>query len=177
MSGKAIAALVGVVAVVGLLAYGVLTKSSDPLSVGDPAPTGELEVLGSTGETGSIADHAGHWVLANVWASWCVPCRDEAPALEDFWQANRNDGFVVVGIDSQDATVDALEFVDEFGLTYPQLRDGSGDFSKDDLKTTGVPESFLIDPEGNVAYAQHGPVTAEILEQQILPLISGGEGA
>ena len=57
----------------------------------------------------------------------------------------------MIGIDTQDNTEDALEFVDEFGLTYEQLHDGSGDYA-DDLGTTGVPESVLIDPEGNVAY-------------------------
>ena len=109
-------------------------------------------------------------MLANVWASWCDPCRDEAPALQAF--ADRNPEVRVIGIDTQDNTEDALEFVDEFGLTYEQLHDGSGAYA-DDLGTTGVPESILIDPEGNVAHHVPGAVTEDTLTGQIEPLIRG----
>jgi len=111
-------------------------------------------------------------VLANVWASWCTPCRDESPTLERFWQEHRRDDFALVGIDTQDNSDDALDFVGEFGLTYNQLHDGSGDYA-DDIGTTGVPESVLIDPEGNVAYHVPGAVTEEILRDRIEPLIEG----
>ena len=63
----------------------------------------------------------------------------------------------------------AQKFIDEFGLTYPQLHDGSGDYADNDLKTTGVPENFLVDPSGNVAVAIHGQLTPQLLSQQIAP--------
>ena len=67
---------------------------------------------------------------------------------------------------------DGLEFVREFGLNYPSLRDGSGDYA-DELGSTGVPETILLDPEGDVAYIRRGEVDAELLEAEVLPLITG----
>ena len=115
--------------------------------MGEPPTDAELPVLDPTasGEY-SLADFEGEWVLANVWASWCEPCRDESPALKRFAQRNRGE-VTVLGIDTQDNTDDASEFVDEFGLTYDQLHDGSGDYA-DELGTTGVPETVLVDPDG-----------------------------
>ena len=129
----------GALALVALLAFGLVSKGDGGVTIGEPpAADAALPVLDPTasGEF-ALADFKGEWVLANVWASWCGPCRDESPALQAF--AERNEGDVrVVGIDTQDNTDDALEFVDEFGLTYEQLHDGSGDFA-DDLGTTGRP--------------------------------------
>ena len=90
-------------------------------------------------------------MLINVWASWCAPCRDEAPALEAFYREHRSADFEILGIDTQETGEGGLGFVDEFGLTYPQLHDGDGHYAKDDLKTTGVPETFLVDPDGDLA--------------------------
>ncbi len=111
-------------------------------------------------------------MLVNVWASWCDPCREEAPALERFYREHRADGFTVLGIDTQDDSGSGREFVREFGLTYPQLHDGSGDYA-DELKTSGVPENFLIDPDGNVALVERQPVTAESLDARYAPMIEG----
>lgn len=171
MSARAFWAFMGVLAVLGLLAYGVVAKGEGRVQPGDDAPVLSLPVLGGDGETRSLADYRGQWVLANIWASWCNPCRDEAPALEEFHARHAGDGFTVLGIDSRDATDEALGFVEEFGLTYPSLRDGSGDYSRE-LGATGVPESFLIDPEGKVARVWAGPVTEEDLNDVVLPLVS-----
>ena len=172
MSARTFAVTLGVLALLGLLGFGVISKGSGTLQEGDPIPTTELPVLNSE-DTGSVADYRGKWVLVNVWASWCAPCRDEAPDIERFYRRYRGDNFEVLGIDTQDSSASAQEFVDEFGLTYPQLHDGSGDYAEE-LKTTGVPENFLVDPDGNVALAVRGPVTAELLEQQVKPLIKAG---
>ncbi len=174
MSARAFAIVMGALALVALLGFGLVTKGEGGVTVGEPPATdAELPFLDPAAPGGaSLSDYRGGWVLANVWASWCAPCRDESPALQAF--AERNEGDVqVIGIDTQDNTGDALEFVDEFGLTYAQLHDGSGDFA-DELGATGVPESVLIDPEGNVAYHVPGAVTAPILTDQIEPLIRGG---
>jgi cytochrome c biogenesis protein CcmG, thiol:disulfide interchange protein DsbE len=167
MSARTFAVTLGVLAVLSLLVYGVLAKGSGSLQEGDPVPTAELPVLASEA-TGSVADYEGKWVLLNVWASWCDPCRDEAPELERFYREHRGDDFEILGIDTQDDQGSAQEFIDEFGLTYPHLHDGSGDYA-DELKTTGVPENYLIDPEGNVAVAIRGQVTRELLDSEIEP--------
>ena len=87
-------------------------------------PTTELAALEDEG-TGSVADHSGKWVLVNVWASWCGPCRDEAPALQRFYERRAGDDFEIVGIDTQETAEAGRGFVEEFGLTYPQLHDGA----------------------------------------------------
>jgi len=160
---------IGVLAVIGLLGYGLLTKGEEALAIGEPIPDTELATLDGEG-TGSIGDYRGEWVLVNVWASWCDPCREESPALQRFHEEHRDEGFTVLGIDSRDVSSEGLAFVEEFGLTYPQLHDSEGDVP-DDYGMTGFPESFLIDPEGNVAVARSGPVTGAYLEEAIAPLI------
>jgi len=145
---------IGVIALLGLLAWGLLNKGEGGLDAGDPVPVAELPAL-PDGEIRSLEDYRGEWVLLNVWASWCGPCREESPALEEFEQANRDD-ITVLGIDTRDLTDDALRFLDKYGIEYDQLRDADGRYA-DDLKTTGVPESFLIDPDGNLANQFKGP--------------------
>src|SRR6266508_3610415 len=171
MSGKTFIAVFAVLAVVGLLGFGLLSKGEASIAVGDAAPDKELASLDGSGE-GELADYRGSWVLVNFWASWCDPCRDEAPALESFQQAHQGEGFTVLGINLDDTTDDAREFVGEYGLTYPQLRDGDGRERRDAYGMTGFPESFLIDPDGDIALIRRGPVDAKYLEGEVLPVIS-----
>src|SRR5215208_4332007 len=170
MSARTFAVVMGVLAVIGLLAYGLLAKGGDSIAVGDPAPDKELSMLGGSG-TGEIADYRGKWVLVNFWASWCAPCKTEAPALESFQKANAPRGFTVLGINLDDTTGDALDFVKQYGLTYPQLREGDGADRRDAYGMTGFPESFLIDPQGHIALIRRGPVDERYLQQNILPVI------
>ena len=173
MSARAFAVFMAILAVVALLAFGMLRDSGgDRIAVGEPLPADvPLPVLdpAASGD-GSVRDYRGEWVLVNLWASWCTPCRDESPALQRFYERHRRDDFTVLGIDTQDNTEDALEFVDEFGLSYPQLHDGDG-ARHEDLGMTGVPESVLVDPEGDVALYRPGPVTEESLRDEVEPLI------
>ena len=162
-------AVVAVLAVVGLLAFGLLSKGSSGLALGDPVPQGELPRLDGGGSE-SLADYRGRWVLVNFWASWCAPCRDEAPALEEFQRRHGGPRFTVLGIDTQDLSDDGKRFAEEFGMTYPQLRDGDGKFA-DEFGTKGVPESYLIDPRGKVRVIALGPVSAEYLAGEVEPLL------
>jgi cytochrome c biogenesis protein CcmG, thiol:disulfide interchange protein DsbE len=161
-----------VLAVVGLLTFGLLSKGSSGVALGEPAPSSPLPRL-EGGGSGSLADYRGRWVLVNFWASWCVPCREEAPLLERFQRRHRGPSFTVVGIDSRDLSGDGRAFVRRFGLTYPQLRDGDG-ASAHDFGTTGVPENFLLDPRGRVRLLVRGPVTEEYLDREVAPLLAGG---
>jgi cytochrome c biogenesis protein CcmG/thiol:disulfide interchange protein DsbE len=169
VGARSFAITLAVLALIGLLAFGLTTKGSNALAVGEPVPDSELPRLDGSG-SGSLADYRGDWVLVNVWASWCGPCRDESPALQAFHERHERDGFTVLGIDTEDTTDAGLEFVDEFELSYPQLHDGPGEY-KDELETTGVPESFLVDPEGELALHRPGPVDEQYLREQVEPLI------
>jgi len=161
-------ALVAAVAFVGLLAYGLIANNGAEINVGEPAPDSVLERLDGSG-TAQLADFQGQWVLLNFWASWCDPCRTESPAIEKW--ANDHDGEVkVVGVNTEDLTDDANDFVDEYGLTWEMLRDGDGEF-KDSYGIFALPESFLIDPDGNLALIQRGAVDENFLNTSVTPLI------
>ena len=174
MSARAFAVFIAVLGIVALLAFGLINKTADPaIALGKPLPEAELPMLSGSG-SGSVADYSGQWVLVNFWASWCTPCRDESPALESFWRKHGGDGFTLLGVDTQDNSEDALAFARDYGLTYPSLHDGSGDYH-DDLGMTGVPESVLVSPRGNVVLYRPGPFTAKDLREMVEPLITGAK--
>jgi cytochrome c biogenesis protein CcmG/thiol:disulfide interchange protein DsbE len=169
MSARAFLAFLAVCAVVGLLAFGLLSKGEAKIAVGDPAPDRVLPVLGGSG-TGSIADYRGRWVLVNLWASWCPPCREETPALIRFAREYGKRDVTVLGIDVQDNSDDALAFLREFDVRYPQLR-SVGDERSDAFGSTGVPENFLVDPRGRLALIWRAPVDEDFLKSEVVPIV------
>lgn len=171
VSARAFAAFLAVLAVIGLLGFGLLSKGETTLAVGDPVPDRALPVLGGRGE-GEIADYRGHWVLVNLWASWCVPCRQEAPVLDRFARRYRDRNVRVLGIDVQDNSDDALAFLHQYKVRYPQLRSVGAERSEA-FGSTGVPENFLVDPQGRLAFIWRGPVDEAILQKQVVPLVEG----
>ena len=174
MSARTFVVFLAALAIVGLLAYGLIKKSGSSLDIGQvvPGATTPLPHLDGDG-TGAVADYHGRWVLVNVWASWCAPCRDESPELERFYDSHRGRDFTILGIDTQDNSDDGQKFVREFGITYPQLHDGPGDFATDELETTGVPESFLVSPQGKLVLHSLGPVTQRYLDANVVPYLNG----
>lgn len=169
MSVRSTIAVLAVLAVVGLLVFGLLSKGSSGVALGEAAPASPLPRLEGRG-SGSLADYRGRWVLVNFWASWCGPCREEAPALERFQQRHGDADFTVLGIDSRDLSGDGRAFVRHYGLSYPQLRDGDGSAAHD-YGTTGVPENFIVDPAGKVRLLVHGPVSEQYLQDEVAPLL------
>ncbi|HSC20382.1 MAG TPA: TlpA disulfide reductase family protein [Solirubrobacterales bacterium] len=169
MSVRSSIAVLAVLALVGLLVYGLVIKGGSRVGVGDPAPTTSLPRLEGGGD-GSLAEYKGSWVLVNFWASWCEPCKQEAPALEAFQRQHGGAKFTVLGVDTRDLSGDGREFVREYGLSYPQLRDGDGGAAHD-YGTTGVPENFLVDPAGKVRWLLPGPVDEQYLEEQVEPFL------
>jgi cytochrome c biogenesis protein CcmG/thiol:disulfide interchange protein DsbE len=169
VSARSAIAVLAVLAIVGLLTFGLLSKGSSGVALGEAAPASPLPQL-EGGGSGSLGDYRGRWVLVNFWASWCVPCREEAPALEKFQRRHGGGDFTVLGIDSRDLSGDGRAFVRRFGLSYPQLRDGDG-ASAHDFGTTGVPENFLVDPRGKVRLLLRGPVDAGYLNDEVVPLL------
>jgi len=172
VSARTFWAFLGALAVVGLLGYGLVSKGAASVEIGQPVPDRELPALDGTG-SGRIADYRGKWVLVNLWASWCLPCKQESPALESFYRAERGHGFTVLGVDSQDLSENGLRFVHEYAITYPQLHDGPGNLG-DDLGATGYPESFLVNPHGRLVLLRRGPVTPDYLQAVVRPFLDAG---
>jgi cytochrome c biogenesis protein CcmG, thiol:disulfide interchange protein DsbE len=171
VSSRSFFAVLAVLAVIGLLGFGLLNKGGAQIAVGEPVPDEALPALPGPGD-GSIAEHRGEWVLVNLWASWCVPCRVEAPVLQRFYEENRERGTTVVGINVQDNEGDALAFLREHPSGYAQLR-SVGDERSDAFGSTGVPENFLVEPDGDLALIWRGPVDDQFLQERVLPLIEG----
>jgi cytochrome c biogenesis protein CcmG, thiol:disulfide interchange protein DsbE len=162
---------------VGLLAYGLTTTGTDTtldaaMASGErvaPPTERRLPVLGGAGSR-SLADYRGKVVLVNVWASWCEPCRDELPLIEKAHKMLSARGGTVLGIDVKENSGAALDAVDEFGLSFPNLRDRDGDYVRE-WGQTGYPESYVIDRRGKVAAVRRLPVTQKWLDQTLPPLL------
>lgn len=133
------------------------------------APSVRLPSL-TTGRTYTLSAFRGRVVLLNVWASWCEPCRAEAPVLERWSRKIAARGGTVIGVDTFDASSDARSFVRQLHLTYPMLRDPSG-VVKTSFGVTGFPESFLIDPSGRVAAIARGPIDDAFMRSAVMPLL------
>jgi cytochrome c biogenesis protein CcmG/thiol:disulfide interchange protein DsbE len=164
-----IAVLAAVAAIVALLAYGLASNDPEQNIAGRSAPELALPKLDGGG-TASLADYRGQVVVLNFWASWCDPCRDESPLLQRWHERLGPDGGTVLGVDARDIDRDARDFIDEYGLTYPMLRDGPGD-TFEDFGILGLPETFVIDRQGRVAAVRRGPVDDQFMREQVVPLL------
>jgi len=155
--------------VVGLTARGVDTSIDSAIAKGQlkAAPEFTLPVLAygnavgkQDGETLSLSELRGRPVVLNFWASWCDPCKREAPILEGAWRAGRSQSAVVLGLDIQDLSENAKAFIEKYGQTYPQVRDKTDDTYRA-YGLTGVPETFFIDRQGRVRVHWIGEINAE----------------
>jgi cytochrome c biogenesis protein CcmG/thiol:disulfide interchange protein DsbE len=148
-----------VVLLFALLVWSLVSEDGDALAKGSDAPDFTLERLDGEGEL-TFSSLRGKAVVLNFWASWCIPCREEAPVLEALWQENRERGLVVLGLDAKDFRRDALDFAERFGLTFPLVYDGPGD-TVSTYGVTGFPETFVIDREGKVVDVLVGAVDSD----------------
>ena len=162
---------------VGLLAYGVFSKGGDTtldeaVAKGERpvAPVASLPVLGADGNQ-SLADYKGKVVVLNVWASWCEPCRDEMPLLQETHDKIEPQGGVVLGINTQDATPKALGFLREVKATFPSVRDRDREYGRA-FGVFGYPETFIIDRKGRVAAMQRFPVDQAWLDKHLPKLLA-----
>jgi cytochrome c biogenesis protein CcmG/thiol:disulfide interchange protein DsbE len=166
-----------VVALVALLVYGVTSTGpsrtlDSQLARGKkpPAPSLALTAL-DTGRPRSLADYRGKVVLLNIWASWCVPCREESPLLQRWQKRMQPQGGTVLGVDTLDIKGDALGFIKKYDLTYPQLNDRDGTAIKK-LGTAQYPESFVVDKRGRITALQRGPIDDAWLKAHVQPLLN-----
>lgn len=106
----------------------------------------------------TLSSLRGKPVVLNMWASWCEPCRDEAPLLNGLYSQYTSRGVVMLGVNVQDITEDARRFAAGNNLHFPSVRDGN-DEVKGDYGATAFPETFIIDREGRVAWLLRGPLT------------------
>lgn len=144
--------------------------SAVPAPVEFPAPQVTLRDL--DGKTVSLSDYRGQVVLYNAWATWCPPCRDEMPILQAFYEAYRDQGFVVIAIEDGQPVDEVQRFVQDYGLTFPVWPDARFVASKA-FRVTNLPSSFVIDREGTVRLAWTGAITRAMLERYVAPLIVG----
>lgn len=136
--------------------------------IGKPAPQFELPPIEGRDDGLTTTDLKGQVSLVNVWASWCVPCRVEMPLLNEL--AARNE-VAIFGINYKDRPDEALDFLAELGDPYTRIgEDRSGRVSID-WGVYGIPETFVIDAEGRIAYKHIGPFNRRSLEEDILPVV------
>jgi uncharacterized protein len=150
---------------VALLAIGLRREwVSDQRAIG-VAP--DFEFTTFSGETIRLADLKGQGVVLNFWASWCLPCRTEAPLLEAAWRRERDKGIVFIGLAYLDQEPAAKAFLDEFDITYPTGPDLQSAAARR-YRITGVPETFFIGADGKIVSTVIGPITsADYLTQQL----------
>jgi len=119
----------------------------------------------------ALEDLRGKVVVLNFWASWCIPaCYDEAPALERTWQAYKDKGVMVVGVNVQDTEEPARKFLARFGHSFPNAPDPKGHVAVD-YGVYGVPETFFIDRRGRVRFKHVGALTDEAARQRLESLL------
>ena len=157
-----------------LLGIGVAMNSGkdnsaiDSPLIGKPAPAFALPVLGEPDRVITNADFAGAPYLLNVWGSWCPACRDEHPVITALAESG---GVRVVGYDYKDEPEDAQRWLQQFGNPYSLVvtdHDGHAAF---DWGIYGAPETFLVDADGIVRWKHVGPLTDEIVQDELRPLL------
>jgi cytochrome c biogenesis protein CcmG/thiol:disulfide interchange protein DsbE len=171
---KSLRYLIPVALFFGILVFLYIGLGRDPQYVpspliGKPVPTFKLPLLTNTDKTFSSEDFKGKVSLVNVWASWCVSCRYEHQLLVDL--ANTTD-VAIIGINYKDERADALQWLARLGNPYQAtVFDYDGRVGID-WGVYGTPESFIVDTQGIIRYKHVGPLTAQDMQDKVMPMIS-----
>jgi cytochrome c biogenesis protein CcmG/thiol:disulfide interchange protein DsbE len=181
--------LLALVAFMGLLGYRLVNPPGSGPGLGAPGinaegrlgsaarePATDFTLQGFDGEAIKLSDFRGKVVVLNFWSSWCQPCKDEAQVLEQVSRQYRGKGVVVLGANVWTSDQDARNFLDEYGITYPNGSTHSGLAAEYGL--TGIPETFIIDADGTIVRRWLGPLSAKQLTgllQAALPPASAGK--
>jgi len=159
--GLAIGLALVVLLIGGVVAAEVLTAGSG--STARPAPELPSQLL--SGKRVDLASLRGKPAVVNFWASWCGPCKDEAPELKRFSES-LGDRATLVGVDWGDAEDNAREFIEKSGWSYPILRDASQKVGTE-YGLNGLPTTFVLDSDGDIVETLQGPQTVETLERAL----------
>ena len=157
-----------ILALLGLLAWGLRKVQAGPLSNGI-APDFTLTTF--DGRTVTLSELRGQVVIINFWASWCVPCREEAAYLEETWRKYEDQGVVFIGVDWVDTEKEALAYIEEFDITYlngPDL----GTRIAQAYNIQGVPETFFVAKNGEIRGVHIGPLKSPELDEKIEEMLA-----
>ena len=157
-----------VLALLGLLGWGLLRAYAGQLAEG-PAPDFTLYTF--DGQEITLSDLQGQVVVINFWASWCPPCRDEAPYLESSWRKFKDQGVVFLGVDYVDTETEALAYIAEFVITYPNGPDIGTRISQA-YRIQGVPETFFVGKDGTLRGVKVGPLFPPELDERLTELLA-----
>lgn len=159
-----------------------LTSGENPSTIpsaliGRQAPSLNLNALEGSNRPPLIdAQVKGKLTLVNVWASWCIPCRDEAPAILELSKDKRLN---VVGINYKDKTDNALAFLGDFGNPFAAIGVDPNGAAAIDWGVYGIPESYLVDQTGKIVYKKVGPFDPASIQNELMPAVEkalGGKG-
>jgi thiol-disulfide isomerase/thioredoxin len=153
-----------------LLTACVAGSSTEQVETPTPKPPIDLTLKDLEGETVHLRDLRGEVVLVNYWASWCSPCRDEMPILEAFYRAHQAEGFSLLSINVSESAEDAAEYIAANGFSFPVWSDPTGN-TMIALGINGLPASLLLDETGRIIKVWFGPLTQEMLDEVVLPLL------
>ena len=167
-------AMMGVGILASLLVWHLLHQPPQP-KVGAPAPVFSLRRLSGEGDV-SLRSFRGKTVVLNFFASWCEPCKQEAPVLEQLWRKDRGDQLVVLGVDTgPDVAGDGRRFVKAHGITYPVVFDPNGDVALNRYAIGNLPVTYVLSPTGRIIGGQIlGPVNEQEHSDALLRYIHAG---
>jgi peroxiredoxin len=142
-------------------------------SVGSVAPEFTLTTLDD--QTVSLSNLQGQVVLINFWATWCPPCREEMPAIQNVYDRHRDDGFTVLAVNLLETNANVEAFAEELDLTFPILMDRRGQVFER-YRVRGLPTTFFVDQAGVIQNVKvGGPMSEAFIEGQVTDLLAGEE--
>ena len=154
----------------GLVGKSTATGRSGEKLIDIPPPSfGGREIQGGFF---SLDEHKGSPLIINFWASWCPPCREETPDIEEIWKTYKDQGLVVVGVNVQDIEEEAEKYLSEFSVTFPNVMDKQGKITVD-YGVTGLPVTFFVSREGLVIGRWVGSISEERLDSWVAFLMEG----
>ncbi|MDH3336938.1 MAG: TlpA family protein disulfide reductase [Gammaproteobacteria bacterium] len=137
------------------LAFSVIAATSLASSGLEGRPAPDFALKSSSGQNLRLSEHRGEVVMVNFWATWCGPCRQEMPLLDELYSRYQRVGFSLLGVNIDDNSSKAMNMVSELGVSFPVLFDSRKEVSKL-YEVEAMPVTVLIDREGTVRYVHHG---------------------
>ncbi len=147
-----------------------VTNTSTQLvdQLAQPAPN--FTLLSPAGESITLSDYQGQVVLVNIWATWCPPCKAEMPDINAFYEAHKDEGFVVLAVNSQEDAATVDDFIQAKGFSFPVALDTQGEVMRL-YQALGLPTTYIIDRNGTIQHVQTGTITSQQLKEIIEPLL------